>query len=115
VHFCWAIDMFEQDLNSSWLLPNRIYEGGLYAAVPIAIESVETGHYLRKLGIGALMHEPLSHSLADFFSALTPDRYRALEDAVSSKGRTTWVCDRDDCEQLVKYINDLRYARGVNG
>ena len=37
VHFSWAIDFFEEGLNSSWLLPNRLYEGCRYGAVPIAM------------------------------------------------------------------------------
>ena len=55
VHFTWAIDMFEEGLNSSWLLPNRVYEGGVYGAVPIAISSVETGRFIKRLGIGVLV------------------------------------------------------------
>ena len=37
VHFSWAIDFFEEGLNSSWLLPNRLYEGCRFGAVPIAM------------------------------------------------------------------------------
>ena len=47
VHFSWAIDMFEEGLNSSWLLPNRLYEGGLYGAVPLAAAGVETSRSSR--------------------------------------------------------------------
>lgn len=28
VHFNWTIDYYEENGNSKWLLPNRIYEGG---------------------------------------------------------------------------------------
>jgi len=115
VHFSWAIDMFDQGLNSSWLLPNRIYEGGLYGAVPIAIKSVETGKYLKSLGVGALIDDPISLSLADFFETLTPERYRELESGVLKKPRSTWVYEREDCRQLVTYLDGLRYARGLDG
>ena len=37
VHFSWAIDFFEEGLNSNWLLPNRLYEGCRFGAVPIAM------------------------------------------------------------------------------
>ena len=30
VHFSWAIDFFEEGMNSNWLLPNRLYEGGRF-------------------------------------------------------------------------------------
>ena len=36
VHFCWTLDYYEEGQNSAWLLPNRVYEGTLYGAVPIA-------------------------------------------------------------------------------
>ena len=29
VHFSWAVDYLDDGLNSDWLLPNRLYEGGL--------------------------------------------------------------------------------------
>src|SRR5262249_14019083 len=37
VHFSWAIDYYEHGQNSTWLLPNRIYEGSLYGTVPIGV------------------------------------------------------------------------------
>src|SRR6185312_12560894 len=46
VHFAWAVDFYEAGLNSDWLLPNRLYEGTLYGAVPLVLDSVETGRWL---------------------------------------------------------------------
>ena len=50
VHFSWAIDFFEEGLNSSWLLPNRLYEGCLYGSVPIALAGTETARFLSAQG-----------------------------------------------------------------
>ena len=36
VHFAWAVDYYEDGANSNWLLPNRLYEGGLFGAVQIS-------------------------------------------------------------------------------
>ncbi len=55
VHFSWAIDFFEEGLNSSWLLPNRLYEGCRYGAVPIAMRDTETGRFLADRAIGLLL------------------------------------------------------------
>ena len=82
VHFTWAIDMFDPGMNSIWCLPNRIYEGGLFGSVPIAAASMETGHFLRRLGIGVILDEPFGEAFAAFLDGLTPERYRELEDAV---------------------------------
>jgi len=43
VHFNWAVDYYESGQNSSWLLPNRIYEGSFHGTIPIALKGVETG------------------------------------------------------------------------
>lgn len=104
IHFTWAIDMFEEGLNSSWLLPNRLYEGGLYASVPIAEESVETGRFLKNLGIGITLAEPKTASLLAFFTELTPERYTSLEYAAMQVPRTTWSYSTQDCKNLVEYL-----------
>ena len=52
VHFNWAVDYFEEGANSALLLPNRIYEGGRYGVIPIALAQTETGAWLNRRGIG---------------------------------------------------------------
>ncbi len=108
VHFSWAIDMFEEGLNSSWLLPNRLYEGGLYNTVPIAIASVESGRFLQNLGIGVAIDGPLTQSLTAFFHNLTPENYQALVQAATNVPRSAWACDKNDCETLVNYLRSLK-------
>ena len=58
VDYVWAIDWFEQGLNSDWLLPNRLYEGLAHGAVPIALAHVETGRWLARHGVGLLVDDP---------------------------------------------------------
>jgi succinoglycan biosynthesis protein ExoL len=113
VHFNWAIDLFEEGLNSSWLLPNRLYEGGLYGTVPIALLSVECGRLLKKLGIGVLLNDPLALSLRDFFMTLTPTKYRDLETAISSLPRANWLCGRSESEALVNWLSSLNKTRSL--
>src|SRR5690606_21786212 len=54
-HFAWCIDWFEEGLNSAWLLPNRLYESMAFGVVPIALNDVETGAWLRREGAGVLI------------------------------------------------------------
>jgi hypothetical protein len=108
VHFNWAIDMFEEGLNSSWLLPNRLYEGGLYGAVPLALFSVEIGRFLNTLGVGVLLTDPLALSLKDFFATLTPEKYHDLKTATFSLPRAHWLCGRGESEALVNWLGSLR-------
>ncbi len=107
VHFTWAIDMFEEGLNSSWLLPNRIYEGGAYASVPIAAKGVETSKMIRQLGIGITLDEPKLESLQTFFASLTPESYQTMQSAAHAIPRATWVADINDCKTLVETMRKL--------
>ena len=82
-------------------MPNRLYEGGKFASVPIAEEQVETGRTLNKLGIGVTLQEPLSEKLALFFETLTPQGYESLSSAVKSIPAATWSDDIASCTKLV--------------
>lgn len=111
VHFTWAIDRFEEGLNSSWLLPNRLYEGGAFGAVPIAEERVETGRFLKNLGIGVDVPEQALPFLLAFFRGLTPQAYEAMEKAVSAVPQDVWVFEPDACKKLVAYVRSVREDR----
>ena len=104
VHFNWAIDYYEDGLNSSWLLPNRIYEGSAYGAVPIALARVETASWLARQGIGVVLDEPLDERLAGFFASLDEGVFSRLAGEVASLPRARLVDERSDCRELVKAI-----------
>lgn len=99
--------MFEEGLNSAWLLPNRLYEGGIYGSVPIAAASMETAHYLNRLGIGLIIPEPKNKVLSDFFRQLTPKQYSVMEDAVLTIPQAQWSYSKQDCKDLVEYLGSL--------
>jgi succinoglycan biosynthesis protein ExoL len=107
VHFIWAIDMYEEGLNSSWLLPNRLYESGYFATVPLALETVETGRYLKQRGLGVLLSPPLPAGITSFFKVLAPTRYGELEQKMIATPCETWVYNTSDCSALVDYMATL--------
>lgn len=107
VHFTWAIDMYEEGLNSSWLLPNRLYEGGAYGSVPLALRDVETGRFLENLKLGVLLDQPLDESLKVFFDGLDSDQYEAHKEKVKEVKKTQWVFDKRACKALVKSLYEL--------
>jgi len=107
VHFTWAMDMFEEGLNSSWLLPNRLYEGGIYDSVPIAEAHVETGRFMKRLGIGVTISEPKTLALLSFFKELTPEKYKQLEKKSIAVPQETWAYNAADCRELVTYFCSL--------
>jgi succinoglycan biosynthesis protein ExoL len=104
VHFVWAVDYYESGQNSAWLLPNRIYEGTFYGAVPIGLAQVETGGWLKEHAMGVVANEPLEAWLIDFFRCLDEGGYAKLGKAVAALPRETLVADRADCRELVEAV-----------
>jgi succinoglycan biosynthesis protein ExoL len=102
VHFAWAIDFMEEGLNSSWLLPNRLYEASRHGAVPIALAGVQTGRYLAEHGFGLRLDSPAELEAA--LEALTLDRYAALRAQVAAIPRGAFVADVGDCRRLVAAV-----------
>jgi succinoglycan biosynthesis protein ExoL len=115
VHFSWAIDFFEEGLNSSWLLPNRLYEGCLYGTVPIALEGTQTARFLGERNIGLALPQATASGLQALFETMTGDRHSALSDAVGATDRKTWLADRSDCEALVASLSKLVPATAARG
>lgn len=103
VHFNWAFDFFDEGSNSAWLLPNRIYEGGLYGAIPLAKRSTETGRWLAERGLGFLSDDP-ARDLPDFLRSLTAQRYAEFSARAQALPVGDVVADRSDCRALVALI-----------
>jgi succinoglycan biosynthesis protein ExoL len=104
VHFAWLIDFFEDGLNSKWLLPNRLYEGCRFGAVPIALAGTETAAFLAARGIGLILPEPSVEALERLLGKLTPDTFHALRAQVLAHDRSTFAADGRDCRSLVKRL-----------
>ncbi len=83
VHFTWAIDFYEDGLNSSWLLPNRLYEGSAFGSVPLALRAVETGRWLDRHGCGLLLDPPLEQALPALFAGMTAAAYEEARQRVA--------------------------------
>ncbi|CAD7038494.1 glycosyl transferase family 1 [Pseudorhizobium endolithicum] len=107
VQFVWAIDFFEEGLNSNWLLPNRLYEGSLFGAVPIALSSTETGRVLDRRNLGLTLEKADPQELVRQFEAMDADRYRRLFDEIGNTPRSMWLANADDCSALVTRLAGL--------
>ena len=108
VQFNWAIDFFEEGLNSQWLLPNRLYEGGLFGAVPIAISTTETGRFLSRRGIGLALDVATSAALETMFRAMTAERYEEELRRLAAVERSQWITDAADSRTLVAKLASLK-------
>jgi succinoglycan biosynthesis protein ExoL len=107
VHFAWAIDFFEEGLNSDWLLPNRLFEGCRYGVVPVAMRQTETGRFLSERHIGLLLGEASPAGLIECLGSMDPDAYARVRGRILAEDRSTWVCDLRDCRALVALLAAL--------
>lgn len=76
VDLVWAGDFYEEGANSTWLLPNRLYEGGHFGVPAIAPAGTETARHIEARGTGFVVDEPLEENLTALVGALAEDRAR---------------------------------------
>jgi hypothetical protein len=114
VHFTWAIDYYESGENSAWLLPNRIYEGCRYGAVPLAVEGVETGKWLAGRGAGLVCKEPVERHLLAFVQNLRPSQFRDLAARVDALPHSDLVFTLADCRDLVDAMSRALPSKAEN-
>ena len=108
VHFSWAVDYFEQGLNSSWLLPNRIYESSFFGAVPIASEGVETANWLAEKHIGLNIAGEPEAALNHLVATMEGWRYRQLFDALQRIPATELVETTESCHELIETLENIK-------
>ncbi len=108
VDLAWAIDFFEEGLNSAWLLPNRLYEACRHGALPIVLGGTETARLAGRHGIGIALRDARLETLVTRFAAFDGDRDRALRAALTELGPKPWIHDRADCAALVQRLAALR-------
>jgi succinoglycan biosynthesis protein ExoL len=112
VDFAWAIDFFEEGQNSSWLLPNRLYEGCRHGALPIVLAGTETERLASRRGIGIALRDPRLETLVERLSTFDTAEYDALHTRLVALGRRPWVIDAADCTAFVQRLAALRHPDG---
>lgn len=77
----WSQDLWQWGTNSTWLLPNRIYEASYFGCPSIAVDGSETGVRVAD-GLGWTIPEPTPDALCTLLERLSPaqvtDARRAL-------------------------------------
>lgn len=111
LHFNWSVDYFQDEGNSRWLLPNRLYEGGRFGAPAIARADSETGRWLKEHGLGVLFDRPEA-GLEAFLDALTPEAYAALRARHAAAPPELFTLGPDDCARLLAVIGGSKTEGG---
>jgi hypothetical protein len=110
VDFCWAIDFYEEGLNSKWLLPNRLYESLAGGAVPIAVSGVTTARWLEAKGVGLVLGEPLAESLEQLFAGMDEPTLERLRAAVRAQPLSDVIVNDEGCRDLVSTFREWSLA-----
>jgi succinoglycan biosynthesis protein ExoL len=110
VHLAWAIDFFEEGKNSKWLLPNRLYEGCLHGAVPVALAGTETAAFLERQGIGIVLPDIEPQTLRTMLGGLSRERLAQLAAAVAAQDTSRFAVNATDCVALVNKLAGLLAA-----
>lgn len=116
VHFVWAIDFYEEGQNSSWLLPNRLYEGCRHGGIPIALKGTETARYLDRKAIGFEIGEASVGALTSLFETMTVERYQQAAASLDAQDPSSFTLNKSDCEDFVRRLSALPASRpGATG
>jgi hypothetical protein len=103
LHFNWSVDYFQDEGNSRWLLPNRLYEGGRFGVPPIARADSQTGRWLKARGMGLVFDEPQAQ-LEAYLETLTPETYAEIRARHATAPASLFVLGQDDCARLMAVI-----------
>lgn len=110
VHFAWCVDYLDAGLNSDWLLPNRLYEGGLMGALAIARRGTATSRKVERDDLGWTFAEPLEQKVADFIAHLDAATYEGKQRHLAGMSRSQFL-DLTDTRDLVRRLESLAATR----
>lgn len=109
IDFNWTFDFADAGGNSAWLLPNRIYEGGLFGCPALADASTETGQWVATHHAGWTFEEPFAASLASFFENLTLTSWQEKKASAARLPRSL-TCGEEDYAALSATLRNLADA-----
>jgi len=107
VDLAWLIDRYDAGANSDWLLPNRLYEGALHGAVPLALNGTQVESRLRSQGIGVIVDAPSVEAVETALMSLTGAALQGMRDRLCALPKNEWLADTAECEALVEAICGL--------
>ncbi|MDJ0992313.1 MAG: hypothetical protein QNI90_01950 [Dinoroseobacter sp.] len=113
VDVVWAGDFMDAGLNSQWLLPNRLYEGGWHGCPPIAPASSQTGRWIVEHESGFVLDEPLEETLPAFVDRLLkrPKLIEAARARLLELPETVFVEPTGTLNMLVKEAINAKSSR----
>lgn len=103
--FAWSIDWFEEGLNSKWLLPNRLYEAIAHGVIPIALEKVEVGQWLKRKQAGLVVKD--ADDAGRLLCEMAPETLNQMRHEIAQIESEAVICSQSECEKLVSQIGSV--------
>jgi len=80
IDIIWSADFSDLSVNSKWLLPNRIYEAGLFSVPQLCFsENVAICRYIESLDIGWILKDASKEILKKFIIDLTRSNFDKIK------------------------------------
>jgi succinoglycan biosynthesis protein ExoL len=111
VHFSWCVDFLDDGTNSTWLLPNRLYEGGFFGTVALACTGTATGRMVEQRGLGIVLEQPLEDAVVAFLEQLDQAAYARYRAQVDGLPRSIFL-DESDTLGLMQRLSGRVAPRG---
>lgn len=96
----WSQDMWQWGTNSTWLLPNRIYEASYFGCPSLAVAGTGTGDRVDQ-GLGWTIPEPTPEALIALLSGLTAEDVTAMRKAILSRPDQEFLQSADEIRQAL--------------
>jgi hypothetical protein len=106
------VDYLDAGTNSDWLLPNRVYEGGLFGSLALARSGTAAGRLVERDRLGWAFHEPLESAVHTFLETLDAGTYERARELVNGLTRSKFVDEADTGDLLARLD---RLSAGVDG
>lgn len=91
----WSQDMWQWGTNSTWLLPNRIYEASYFGCPSIAVAGTGTGDRVEQ-GIGWTIPEPTEDALCVLLDGLTAEALTEKRRAILARPDSEFLQSPDE-------------------
>ncbi|MEM8628237.1 MAG: glycosyltransferase [Pseudomonadota bacterium] len=111
VDLAWLVDRYDTGANSDWLLPNRLYEGGLNGVPPIGLKGTQIAKRMAELGIGLTLERADIAEASARLGALRDEDLAALQVAQDAIPQSTWLVAPEEAQAVTAQV----LGAGVQG
>ena len=108
VHFVWAQELSWSGHNSDWLIPNRVYEGGYFGTLSLAVQGTETARLVAQRELGYVLQDAQPETLIHFVRTMDYDQVASKRRALLTRSSSEFVADIEEIDRLLKHAMTRR-------